>query len=482
MDEDQWRKRFRREKEARKQAEKIAEEKTREIFFRNQELTNLAESLEQKVRERTAELEDNNTKLKSSYDTLRAQRKELRLINEVLKQKAKELEEASRFKSEFLANISHELRTPLNSLMILTSILVDNEEENLTEDQLHSLRIIYKSANELQELIEEILDMSKVEAGQLSIDKDDLLLSDILHGIKDQFTLVGKEKGIRFATEISEGVPRRIHTDGKRVKQILKNLLSNAFKFTEKDGEIVLRVRKETLSRGEFSSEGLVFEIEDNGIGIDEEHQDSIFQMFRQVDASRSRKFEGAGLGLAIAKKLALLLDGDLGLTSELEKGSVFSLHLPPETLVSSVPDEKDIDGNLFFIDSETNYEKQFSESCVLLVDDDLRNSFALSKLLQGMGLQVHLSENGLLALQYLEDGGKVDLILLDLMMPKMNGEEFIENIRSHFEFNMLPIIVLTASDDSKDELRCRTAGADDYLQKPIEISVLIDRINSWLT
>lgn len=482
MDEEQWRKRFRREKEARKQAEKIAEDKTREIFFRNQELSRLAESLEEKVRERTAELQDKNAKLELSHDTLHAQRKELREINEALTQKAKELEEASRFKSEFLANISHELRSPLNSLLILTRILVDNEEGNLSDDQLHSLRIIFNSANELLELIEEILDMSRVESGHLSISEEDLLLTDILHGLKDHYIPVGKEKDVSFTLEISDQVPRRIHTDRKRVKQVLKNLLSNAFKFTEGGGKVVLRVKKETLSRGEFSSEGLIFEVEDTGIGIDKEHQESIFQMFRQVDASRSRKFEGAGLGLAIAKKLALLLGGDLTLSSEPDKGSAFSLHLPPESLVSSVPEANEIDGNLFFLDNEGNYGKQFDGENILLVDDDLRNSFALSKLLQGMGLQVHLSENGRVAQQFLEDGGVTDLILLDLMMPEMTGEEFIEIIRSHIKFNMLPIIVLTASDDPKDELKCRTAGADDYLQKPIEISVLIDRLNNWLT
>ena len=481
MDEEQGRKRFRQEKEARKQAEIMDKAKKREIFFRNQELTRLAENLEQKVRDRTAELDDKNAELESSRDILRAQRKELRDINEALKQKAKELKETSRFKSEFLANISHELRTPLNSLMILTRILVDNEEGNLNEDQLYSLQIIFNSANELLELIEKILDMSKVETEHLSMLKENIRLKDILHGLKDQFIPVSKEKGISFTITISREVPQRINTDRKRVKQILKNLLSNAFKFTGSGGEIILRVRKETQNHGGFSSEGLVFEVEDNGIGIDQAHQDTIFEMFRQVDASRNRKFDGAGLGLAIARKLAMLLGGGLTLTSEQAKGSVFRLHLPPQTLVSSVPDNKEIDDNLFFIESEADHEKQFDGHRILLIDDDLRSSFALSKLLHGLGLKVHLSENGRVALKHLEEGGTADLILVDLMMPEMNGEEFIENIRSHIKFNMIPIIVLTASDDPKDELKCRTAGADDYLQKPIEISVLIDRLSDWL-
>ena len=232
MDEEKWRKRLTREKKARKQAEKIAEDKTREVFVRNQELVRLTEILEEKVKE----LEQKNNSLETSQNVLREQWEKLQEANQTLKDKANELEEVSQYKSEFLANISHELRTPLNSLMILTSILVENQEQNLTEDQMHSLQIIFNSANELLEIIEEILDMSKAEVGKLRIQKDDVLLSDIVHSLKDQFMSVSKEKGIRFQVIQSSNLPKYINTDKKRLKQILKNLLSNACKFTPAGG------------------------------------------------------------------------------------------------------------------------------------------------------------------------------------------------------------------------------------------------------
>ncbi|OED46647.1 hypothetical protein ACH42_03600 [Endozoicomonas sp. (ex Bugula neritina AB1)] len=482
MDETRWQKRYHRERAARKQAEKIAENKTREIYYRNQELTRLTETLEEKVRERTEELQQKNKSLQKSRNALREQRQELRDTNDALKEKAAELEEVSRYKSEFLANISHELRTPLNSLMILTSILVDNQEENLTADQLHSLQIIFNSANELLEIIEEILDMSKVEAGELSIDKGDILLSDIWHSLKDQFLPVSKEKNVKFEIILSQNLPRYINTDKKRLKQILKNLLSNAFKFTPKDGVIKLLIHKETWKSGEdFTSEGLVFQVSDTGIGIAKEKWETIFQMFKQADGSTNRKYGGTGLGLSISRKLARLMGGDLVLESEPQKWSSFSLHMPPACLVTDTVDLTSDDAKTFFVDSKTNYEKMFNSEQVLLIDDDLRNSFALSRLLQGIGLQVHLVDGGKQALEYLEAGSQCDLILLDLMMPVMDGQKVLEVIRSKIDHRMLPVIMLTASDSHDDELRCRGAGADDYLVKPIEISVLIDRLRNWL-
>ena len=482
MDEEKWQKRYRREKEARRQAEKIAEDKTREIFYRNQELTRLAETLEQKVQERTEELQQKNQSLEKSRNALREQRQILQDTNQALKDKAAELEDVSRYKSEFLANISHELRTPLNSLMILTSILVENQEQNLTEDQLHSLQIIYNSANELLEIIEEILDMSKAEAGELSIDKRDVQLSDIWHSLKDQFLPVSKEKNIHFDIIRSQDLPKYINTDKKRLKQILKNLLSNAFKFTPEEGEVTLLIHKETWNSGEaFTSEGLVFQVNDTGIGIAEEKWETVFQMFKQADGSTSRKYGGTGLGLAISRKLARLMGGDLALHSDPDKGASFTLHMPPATLVTEIIELEQDDGSSFLMDSEASYEKLFNNELVLLVDDDLRNSFALSRLLQGMGLQVYLADSGERAVELLESGSGFDLILLDLMMPALDGQQTLEIIRSKISCRMLPVIMLTASDSREDELRCRGAGADDYLVKPIEISVLVDRMRSWL-
>ena len=480
MDAQAWQKRFEREKQARLQAEKIAEEKTREIFYRNQELQALAQSLESQVKERTAQLEANNQRLLESRNTLRSQQKALQEINQRLQDKAAELEKVSQHKSQFLANVSHELRTPLNSLMILASILADNQEGNLSGEQVHSVQIIFNSANELLEIIEDILDMSKAEAGELSIHQEDILLGDIWRSLSDQFMPISKERGIGFEIICAPNLPQWIHSDRKRLKQVVKNLLANAFKFTPEGGSVKLLIHKEAWRVDEeFSSEGLVFQVVDNGVGIAKDKHETVFQMFRQADGSTSRKYAGTGIGLSISRKLARLLGGDLTLESEEGCGATFSLMLPPLTLVTTV-ESQSTDSEFILLGDEDNTEP-FAGQQVLLVDDDLRNSFALSHLLQSHGLQVHLAESGQQALDFLDDHKQIDLLILDLMMPVMDGCEVLKRIRSRVEYRLMPVLMLTASTNREDEIRCRAAGADDFLHKPVEIQVLMDHIRSWI-
>ena len=480
MDAEAWQKRFEREKKARIQAEKIAEEKTREIYYRNQELQALAQSLEVQVKERTAQLEANNQRLLESRNTLRSQQKASQEINQRLQDKAAELEKVSQHKSQFLANVSHELRTPLNSLMILASILADNQEGNLSAEQVHSVQIIFNSANELLEIIEDILDMSKAEAGELNIYQEDILLGDIWRSMSDQFMPISKERGVDFEIICAPNLPQWIHSDRKRLKQVLKNLLANAFKFTPEGGVVRLLIDKEAWHLGEeYSSEGLVFQVVDNGVGIARDKHETVFQMFRQADGSTSRKYAGTGLGLSISRKLARLLGGDLTLVSEEGSGATFSLLLPPLTLVTTV-ESQSTDSEFILVSDEDNTEP-FDGQQVLLVDDDLRNSFALSHLLQGHGLQVHLAESGQQALDFLEDHKQIDLLILDLMMPAMDGCEVLKLIRSRVEFRLMPVLMLTASTSREDEIRCRAAGDDDFLHKPVEIQVLMDHIRNWI-
>ncbi len=482
MDDKAWEKRYEREKAARLQAEKIAEEKTREIYYRNLELKKLAETLEEQVKERTAQLESNNHRLVESRNTLRTHQQELQEINQRLQEKAAELEKISHHKSQFLANVSHELRTPLNSLMILASILAENHEGNLTTDQVQSVQIIFNSANELLEIIEDILDMSKAEAGELSIFQEDILLGDIWRSLVDQFMPVSKEKGVNFEVICAPNLPEWIHTDRKRLKQILKNLLANAFKLTPKEGSIKLLIHKETWRLGrDYSSEGLVFQVTDTGVGIPEEKHETVFHMFKQADGTTSRKYGGTGLGLSISRKLARLLEGDLTLESKENQGSTFSLILPPLTLVTTEESIRNINSEFIIVSDEDNTEP-FTGQEVLLVDDDLRNSFALSRLLESYGLRVHLAESGQQALDFLEENKQIELLLLDLMMPVMDGCEVLKHLRGKVEFRLMPVIMLTASMLKDDEMRCRAAGADDYLQKPVEIRVLMDHIRSWIT
>ncbi len=482
MDEKAWEKRYEREKAARLQAERIAEEKTREIYYRNLELKNLAENLERQVKERTTELEANNHRLMDSRNALRDQQKALQEINQRLQDKAVELEKASHHKSQFLANVSHELRTPLNSLMILASILADNQDGNLTSDQVQSVQIIFNSANELLEIIEDILDVSKAEAGELNIHHEDILLGDIWRSLTDQFMPISKEKEVNFEVVCAPNLPEWIHTDRKRLKQILKNLLSNAFKFTPKSGSVKFLIHKEAWRLGkEYSSEGLVFQVIDDGVGIPIEKQETVFQMFKQADGTTSRKYGGTGLGLSISRKLARLLDGELTLESEENKGATFSLLLPPLTLVTTEESARSVNSD-FIIVSEEEITEPFAGQQVLLVDDDLRNSFALSRLLENYGLRVHLAESGQQALEFLKENNQIELLLLDMMMPVMDGCELLKKLRSKVEFRLMPVIMLTASMLKEDEMRCRAAGADDYLQKPVEIRVLMDHIRSWIT
>ena len=482
MDDKAWEKRYEREKAARLQAERIAEEKTREIYYRNLELKKLAETLEEQVKERTAQLESNNHRLVESRNTLRTHQQELQEINQRLQEKAAELEKISHHKSQFLANVSHELRTPLNSLMILASILAENHEGNLTTDQVQSIQIIFNSANELLEIIGDILDMSKAEVGELSIFQEDILLGDIWRSLVDQFMPVSKEKGVNFEVICAPNLPEWIHTDRKRLKQILKNLLANAFKFTPKEGSIKLLIHKETWRLGrDYSSEGLVFQVTDTGVGISEEKHETVFHMFKQADGTTSRKYGGTGLGLSISRKLARLLEGDLTLESKENQGSTFSLILPPLTLVTTEESIRNINSEFIIVSEEDNSEP-FTGQEVLLVDDDLRNSFALSRLLESYGLRVHLAESGQQALDFLEENKQIELLLLDLMMPVMDGCEVLKHLRGKVGFRLMPVIMLTASMLKDDEMRCRAAGADDYLQKPVEIRVLMDHIRSWIT
>ncbi|WP_066015913.1 ATP-binding protein [Endozoicomonas atrinae] len=482
MDDKAWEKRYEREKAARLQAEKIAEEKTREIYYRNLELKKLAETLEEQVKERTAQLESNNHRLVESRNTLRTHQYELQEINQRLQEKAAELEKISHHKSQFLANVSHELRTPLNSLMILASILAENHEGNLTSDQVHSVQIIFNSANELLEIIEDILDMSKAEAGELSIYQEDILLGDIWRSLTDQFMPISKEREVDFEVICAPNLPEWIHTDRKRLKQILKNLLANAFKFTPKGGSVKLLIHKETWRVGkDFSSEGLVFQVTDSGIGIPKDKHESIFHMFKQADGSTSRKYGGTGLGLSISRKLARMLEGDLTLESKKSQGSTFSLILPPLTLVTTEKSIRNVNSE-FIIVSEEDITEPFTGQEVLLVDDDLRNSFALSRLLESYGLKVHLAESGQQALDFLEENKRIELLILDMMMPVMDGCEVLKHLRGKVEFRLMPVIMLTASMLKDDELLCRAAGADDYLQKPVEIRVLMDHIRSWIS
>src|SRR5690606_17603234 len=239
----------------------------------------------------------------------------------MLEERAQDLQRASRYKSEFLANMSHELRTPLNSSLILAKLLADNPEGNLSSDQVQFARSIYSAGNDLLALINDILDISKVEAGKLDVYPEVLILTRMVEGLKGLFMAQAMEKSLNFEVHLDEGLPVSLYTDRQRLEQILKNLLSNAFKFTEQ-GSVVLSIRR-------HDEQSISFAVRDTGIGISEEQKEAIFEAFRQADGTTNRRYGGTGLGLSISRELAQLLGGTIEVSSEPGRGSLFTLTLP---------------------------------------------------------------------------------------------------------------------------------------------------------
>ncbi len=408
--------------------------------------------------------------LKRSNVELEAQAKEL-------EEKASQLTLVSKYKSEFLANMSHELRTPLNSLLILSKTLADNKEKNLTSVQVNYAKTVNSAGQDLLGLINEILDLSKVEAGKMHIDPVCFQISDVLQHLEQTFRPVAEYKSLEFKIDVEAGVPSEMVSDENRILQILKNLLANSFKFTDK-GMVSLHVSVENPM---LENSMLVFAVTDTGIGIAQDKLQMIFEAFQQADGTTSRKYGGTGLGLTISREIAHLLGGMIEVDSEPHRGSVFRLHLPrnfvgaePATDVKEatseeqplpLPDGADLTGRK-----------------VLIVDDDVRNIFAMSSILKSHGIEVFHAENGKQGMEILQQQKGIELVLMDMMMPEMDGLQATRKIRENHEFRNLPIVSLTAKAMKGDREKCFEAGASDYLMKPVDERALLTTIYTWLT
>jgi signal transduction histidine kinase/CHASE3 domain sensor protein len=302
--------------ETQRQAEELQTQQE-ELRVSNEELEQQTRTLEEsqaRLLNQQAELEEINAQLEEQTQSLENQRADLTRAQV-------ELERASAYKSEFLANMSHELRTPLNSSLILAKLLVDNRSGNLTEEQIKFAQTIYSAGNDLLTLINDILDLSRIEAGKLDVRPESVPLGRMLEELSNGFQPIAKERGLEFSITREDGLPSAIYTDPVRLQQILKNLLSNAFKFTERGG-VSLRVRR-------VQGATLAFDVKDTGIGIAAEQHEVIFEAFRQADGTTNRKYGGTGLGLSISRDLARLLGGELDLTSAPGRGSTFTLAIP---------------------------------------------------------------------------------------------------------------------------------------------------------
>ncbi|MCQ6249095.1 HAMP domain-containing protein [Streptomyces malaysiensis] len=484
---------------------------------------------------------------------LRQRSNELQRSNAELEEKAALLATASQYKSEFLANMSHELRTPLNSLLILARLLADNPEGRLSTQEVQFAATIHRSGSDLLQLINDILDLSKIEAGRMDVRPKKLPLVKILDYVNATFRPLAVDRGLSFEITVGEDVPREMFSDEQRLQQILRNLLSNALKFTSSGG-VTLRV--ERTRAAQFEEETLrvadavvAFSVTDTGIGIPPEKLPVIFEAFQQSDGTTSRKYGGTGLGLSISREIAGMLGGRIMAESELGVGSRFTLYVPahysgvapapdpsdPRATGSTVPavtpapdealpdtadhapsgvfgeadslvatrvpggggaeaevtvgagrgDEDEGEahddgwpGTTRLKEWQRGRPGQVLNGCrILIVDDDIRNVFALTHVLGRVGMTVKYAENGREGLEVLHRNPDVSLVLMDVMMPEMDGYETIRAIRNTPRLADVPILALTAKVMPGDREKAIDSGANGYVPKPVDVDRLMSAI-----
>ncbi|MEV2215654.1 HAMP domain-containing protein [Streptomyces sp. NPDC050997] len=543
--------------------------KTEVLLKQSQELT-------EQLRERSAELENrqkalqaSNAELEEKAELLAQQNRDIEVKNteieearQVLEERAEQLAVSMRYKSEFLANMSHELRTPLNSLLILAKLLADNAEGNLSPKQVEFAETIHGAGSDLLQLINDILDLSKVEAGKMDVSPTRIALVQLVDYVEATFRPLTAEKGLDLSVRVSPELPATLHTDEQRLLQVLRNLLSNAVKFTDSGAvELVIRpagrdvpvaIREQLLETGSLRDPGgdlIAFSVTDTGIGIAASKMRVIFEAFKQADGTTSRKYGGTGLGLSISREIAQLLGGEIHAQSETGRGSTFTLYLPlypselppqgyqqlapaleagdlvasalglPESIelsdvevetpaeVKSYRETQNGAAALFrrrrrpvqeieqrhaqleqwptVTEQEATPKPRrgirFGGEKVLIVDDDIRNVFALTSVLEQHGLSVLYAENGREGIEVLEQHDDVAVVLMDIMMPEMDGYATTTAIRRMPQFAGLPIIALTAKAMKGDREKAIESGASDYVTKPVDPDHLLSVMDQWM-
>ncbi|HTB72541.1 MAG TPA: ATP-binding protein, partial [Polyangiaceae bacterium] len=437
------------------------------------------EELLQQLKTSNAELEAQAAELNDKAVLLEVKNHEVELASRSLEEKAEQLQLISKYKSEFLANMSHELRTPLNSLLILSKMLADNRDGNLTLEQVKFAQTVFTSGNDLLQLINEILDLSKVEAGKMPIDPHTFSLAQVREYLEQTFRHVAVQKGLSFEIRMGKQLPETVFSDINRLQQILKNLLSNAFKFTGSGG-VTLTIQRAGAEHGEGV---LAFSVRDTGIGIPVEKQRMIFEAFQQADGTTNRKYGGTGLGLTISREIARLLGGAIDVVSAPGEGSTFTLRLPARYAGAEAPFEDDgADGSASrAVIPALPEDAKLAGLKVLVVDDDVRNLFALKSALEERGIGVLHADNGKVAIELLQEHDDVDLVLMDTMMPEMDGLSATRAIRERVRYRSLPIISLTAKAMKGDREKAIEAGATDYVTKPVDSQRLLAVVHYWI-
>ncbi|MCE7083409.1 HAMP domain-containing protein [Streptomyces sp. ST2-7A] len=581
------------------------------VNTRTEMLLRQSQKLADELQDRSAELERqqqalqaSNEQLKDKADQLAETNRDIEVKNsaieqarQVLEERAEQLALSMRYKSEFLANMSHELRTPLNSLLILAKLLADNAEGNLSGKQVEFAETIHNAGSDLLQLINDILDLSKVEAGKMDVSPTRIALVQLVDYIEASVRPLTAEKNLEFSVRVSPELPATLHTDEQRLLQVLRNLLGNAVKFTEHGSvELVIRpagrevpaeIREQVARSGALAAPEapmVAFAVTDTGIGIAPSKMRVIFEAFKQADGTTSRKYGGTGLGLSISREIARLLGGEIHAASEPGRGSTFTLYLPLQPTRLPPPGYGETVGGTLALDAgpqasaalpalppgpvgvgeqdaappvvsgagavgdastgEAGFESpgirdvagsaaeraaehltlrrrsrflngrdrentdhgdptgtrgtgkrpgaagsgaadrgpMFDRQKVLIVDDDVRNVFALTSVLEQRGLRVLYAENGREGIEMLEANEDVVLVLMDIMMPEMDGYATTSAIRRMPQFSGLPIIALTAKAMRGDREKSIESGASDYVTKPVDTDHLLELMRRWMS
>ncbi|SEM34717.1 Signal transduction histidine kinase [Chryseobacterium taichungense] len=490
---------------------------------KEQQLLEETQAQSEELQVQHSELENLNTELEAQTQKLQASEEELKVQQEELMQANAELEERSRlleeknhliaernneiqkkveelalstkYKSEFLANMSHELRTPLNSILLLSRLMAENPEENLNEDQIESAKVIQSSGSSLLTLIDEILDLAKIESGKMTLEYQEVPIGDIVKDLKSLFNPIFQEKRLQFNVQIDNDLDKTIETDRLRVDQVLRNLLSNALKFT-REGSINLNIKKDPKKK-----DFIIFSVKDTGIGIAEDKQKIIFEAFQQADGSTRRKFGGTGLGLSISREIARLLGGELTLESKVNEGSEFSLIIPVKAIAESEIEHIETDQDIVEIiredvveiknildDGEEEYYNNITleipenvaddresikdgDKVILIIEDDINFAKALLKYARMQNYKavvVVRGDYGLsAALQY-----RPHAILLDVQLPVKDGWQVMDDLKSNPKTKHIPVHMMSVLHVKKESLM---KGAIDFINKPVALDKMTE-------
>jgi HAMP domain-containing protein/CheY-like chemotaxis protein/signal transduction histidine kinase len=457
-----------------------------EATMQTEGLLKQSQQLAAELQTRQTQLQQTNEELELKAQQLAERNVEVEQARSALEEKAAELSQTSKYKSEFLANMSHELRTPLNSILILGQQLSENVDGNLSTRQVEFAKTIHGAGTDLLNLISDILDLSKIESGTVSLNVEEIYLAKLVQTVGRPFQHEAEGRKLSFDVELDSGLGRSIFTDSVRLQQILKNLLSNAFKFTQ-EGGVRLRISPAIggWSRGNVplsnASSIVAFEVSDTGIGIPPEKQKIVFEAFQQADASTSRKYGGTGLGLAISRELANLLGGEIQLRSATGRGSTFTLYLPvqfpnvpadpvplirretiarvSERPVEQVPDDRE--------------EIQEGDLVLLVVEDDPHFARVIAELAREHGFKVLIAARGADALE-LARAYKPAAVTLDVFLPDMLGWSILGQLKQDPETRHIPVQMLTLEENKQHGL---SRGAFSFLTKPVENSELHDAL-----